>query len=200
MRFLTVIAVTCLLPSHAHAQFAMSASDGFQAGLMLPWLFAEQMIALIATGLFLGQQRSLAFFKIWPAFLLAMGIGLTIPPTIFSLLSLGLTLLSIAIVMGGLTALKLPIPMLAAIAVAAAAGVVEGVASAPGASDWGAALGVAAGSALRANLFFTIPFLVADWFGRSERRPWASIALRVAGSWVAAISIMMLALVLVPVS
>lgn len=192
--------VICLFPLQAHAQFAMSASDGFQAGLMLPWLFAEQAIALIATGLFLGQQRNLPFLKIWPAFLLAMGFGLLIPPTIFSLLSLGLTLLSMAVVLGGLTALKMPMPMLAAIAVAAAAGAVEGVASAPGASDWGAALGVAAGSALRANLFFIIPFLIADWLGGAERRPWTSIALRVAGSWVAAIGIMMLALMLAPVS
>lgn len=200
MRFLAVVAVTCLLAFPARAQFAMSASDGFEAGLMLPWLFAEQAIALIAAGLFLGQQQNLSFLKIWPAFLVAMGIGLTIPPTIFSLLSLGLSLLAMAIAMGGLTALKMPMPMPAAIAVAAAAGAIEGVASAPGASDWGAALGVAAGSALRANLFLALPFLIADWLGGSERRPWAAIALRVAGSWVAAIGIMMLALILAPVS
>jgi len=200
MRFLAVVAVTCLLANPARAQFAMSASDGFEAGLMLPWLFAEQGIALIAAGLFLGQQRNLSFLRIWPAFLLAMGIGLTIPPTVFSLLSLGLSLLAMAIAMGGLTALKLPMPMPAVIAVAAAAGAIEGVASAPGASDWAAALGVAAGSALRANLFLALPFLIADWLGGSERPPWAAIALRVAGSWVAAIGIMMLALMMAPVS
>lgn len=200
MKFVAIFFGTLLLPFQARAQYAMSVADGFDAGLTLPWLFPEQTIALVAAGLFLGQRRNLSLLKVWPILLIAMGIGLAIPPTTLSLLSLSLTLLSMAFVLAVLIAVQLPIPAIAAIAVAVLSGLLEGTASAPGASDWSAAIGVAAGSALRANLLFIAPYLFADWLSGTERRPWALIALRVAGSWVAAISIMMLALLMRPLS
>lgn len=196
MRFFAVFVTTLLLPVRSQAQSAMSLADGFDAGLTLPWLFPEQTIALIAAGLLLGRQRNATFLKIWPYFIGAMVIGLTIPPTVFSLLSLSLTLLSMAFVLAILIAVHRPVPLIISIAVAAFAGLVEGIASAPGTGDWAASIGVAAGTAIRANLFFITPFLFADWLSGPERRPWTSIVLRVAGSWVAAISIMMLAILM----
>lgn len=198
MRFSIVFLAMFLPPVQAQAQFAMSATDGFEAGFFLPWLFAEQTVALVAAGLILGQHRRVSFLKMWLIFMVAIAIGLAVPPTVFSLLTLSLALLFVAITLGLLSALKLPVPMAATVSVAAVAGLLEGISSAPGASDWGAALGVAAGSALRANLFFVTPFLLADWLRGVDRWPWLSIALRVAGSWVAAIGIMMVALLLAP--
>ncbi|MCR9139457.1 MAG: HupE/UreJ family protein [Alphaproteobacteria bacterium] len=198
MRFSFIFLAAILLPVQANAQFAMSATDGFEAGFLLPWLFAEQTIALIAAGLFLGQHRKLSFRQMWPIFMVTMAVGLAVPPTVFSLLSLSLVLLAVAVTLGILIALKMPVPMVVAVSVASVAGVLEGISSAPGASDWGAALGVAAGSALRANLFFVTPFLLADWLSGADRWPWVPIALRVAGSWITAIGIMMVALLLAP--
>ncbi len=188
--------IALLLPVPAQAQGAMSFADGFDAGLTLPWLFPEQTIALVAAGLFLGQRRNASLPTIWPVFMVALGIGLTIPPTALSLLFLSLTLLSAAFVAALLIAIQWPTPLLVALFVAAFAGLVEGAASAPGAGNWGAAMGVAAGSAVRANLFFVTPFLIADWLSTDTRGPWATITLRVAGSWIAAIAVMMLALLL----
>jgi hydrogenase/urease accessory protein HupE len=196
MRYTAFLVCLLYFALPAQAQHVMTAADGFDAGLTLPWLLAEQTISLVAVGIFLGQCRNVGFVKIWSVFLIAMGIGLAIPPTTFSLLSLSVTLLSTAFVAGLLIALKRPLQILPVVIIGGFTGLLEGTASAPGPDNWYVVAGFIAGSTLRANLFFITAYLFADWLSGRESWPWAPIALRVIGSWMSAVCILMLALLL----
>lgn len=144
--------------------------------------------ALIVVALLLGQPGWRASRDALLAFAFALALGLALAAT-----GRGghadVALLVLAAAGGLLVALGLPwpLPLLGAIAAAAGGGIGLGAAAEAGApqllalagSFMAACLGVAAGAWLA---------------GLAQQRPWGRILVRVAGSWMAAAALLVLAL------
>lgn len=191
MKRIAALIALALLPAQAWAHGGLPVGGGgFNAGLAHPVLAVEQFLALLAFGLLLGQQPGP--FARSPLAVLAAGlaIGLAAGP-IFD----GLTLmtLAIALIFGGLLAAALRIAVWGLAAMAAALGVIVGAdtdlaAGPPG--DMVALVTPFAGVLI--GVFLIV--LNAAALASLARRPPLPVALRVAGSWIAAIALMVLAL------
>lgn len=190
---LCVVAVlTCFAPGDAHAHAASQALGDFYGGLLHPLTDVVHLLPFIALGLLAGQRGSQvnSLLLIFPGALMAgAALALLMPPLP------GLELLNIAsaLLFGALVAAAAPLPAAALYALAAFFGLTHGLAN-----------GTAIDAFVRPLLF--IPglglagLLVLAWGAQiveylvARRTPWMQIAVRVAGSWIAAIALLVLGL------
>ncbi len=158
-------------------------------GLLHPLRSASHLLVLLALGLFAGQRRR--FKRAVIVFLVATLAGLLcttlpgVPEAPAFLPSL------ISACTGILVALRRPFPLAVEYTLFGLAGCVLGLDSAPdGATGWvlfKILLGVWVGlSVLLLNL--------TNYAAMCPRKPWMKIAFRVLGSWIAAVSVLGLAL------
>jgi len=172
-----------VFPAHntAWAHDAIDGGGPFVNGILHPAVEPAHLLALLALGLWIGRQDHDALRRSVIGFAVALIAGLlagplaTLPPSIP---------IVAAVVLGCLAASgwQGPARLVAMLALATAA--IIGFDSA--ADDWVLALGIWAGAML-------IVLNVVNLAMRIEAA-WASIGIRIAGAWIAAIALMLLAL------
>ena len=167
---------------------------GIYVGLVHPFTMAAELLVLLGFSLLVVQHRPIGE-KMWTAFALgkhcwaagmAIGAWITFDA---NLPMLALTVIASLSVAG---ALSLPLPM--AHFASAAIGFLVGYVSLADPGPLAAMAFTTSGALFGANILF---FLVtAGLLGLKEKLkwPWIPIAFRVAGSWIAAVSLLLAAL------
>lgn len=186
---LATLAGLCMAPTVAWAHTPIKGIGGFYNGLLHPVVVPAHLLSLLAIGLLMGQQPRqsagqsfLGFALAFPAGLIIAGLGVNLP---FDTLPL-----AIAAVLGLAVAAKPPLPAIVVHVAAMATGLVIGWDSpADGAGIRAAAL---SGFGATLGAFYIVIMVAALTLAR--KRPWQGIAVRVAGSWIAASAVMVLAL------
>ena len=178
-----------LLPSSAFAHPMKGVGD-FYAGMLHPVVSIEMILPLIALGLFAGQQRretAIGVLAVFPTAIL-VGTFLTFMRPVPSFIATAI--LSMTAVTGLLIALSKRLPVAIPIAVAVLLGLAIGWSNASEITPQISPARFVAGLAL-------VGLLVASYgvgLVRSLKVDWSQIAVRVAGSWLAAVGILVLGL------
>lgn len=191
---LAAVAFCLLYPADAAAHSAIAGSDGFIAGLLHPLQDVLQALAASVVGLFIGQQRSATSNPASGGFIAGFSAGLA---TAFLPAQASLPvypILSVGLIGGAVVALTPSLPNWLSIAASIAAGAVIGLDLVPGAASLAAISFTVAGSFCSVVLLFVHAAYVANWACSNTGRPWLGIGVRIAGSWIAAISVLMTAL------
>lgn len=181
-------ALLAAAPALAHAHGDLQGLAPFYAGMLHPLLVPAQLVALLALGLLAGQSR-LGTARLALALLL-LALIMSLPAAAAWTVDTAPLLLAaaLALALAVVAARPLPRSLLVLLALAVGAGI--GLGSSPetvaGPARWawlaGSGIGAFASSALVAAL--------AD----AARPSWARIGVRVAGSWLAASALLVLAL------
>jgi urease accessory protein len=177
--------------STADAHTAAKEVGDFYAGVLHPVTALEHILSFVALGLLVGQQGRKASSAVL-VFSVMLMLGATSALWLPAVPYVGLLNIACAVLLGGLIALARPLPGV----------VTQGIAVVFGLSH-GFANGTAITGAIRPYLF--IPgvglagLIVPAWgmiaadFVLQRKARWMHIAVRVAGSWIAAIGILVLA-------
>ncbi len=187
-----------LTPQTAVAHGALAGGGGFYAGLAHPFLAWEHTILLIGLGLLLGGLERVKARLPLIGLLIGLGSGLAFGPTL-ALAGSATIVLLLAILTGAALALalRLPVALLAVLALCTgnAIGLDTGVPPPPSAAAielYAPYVGVIVGA------FLIV--LNAMALASVATRPVFAIAVRMAGSWIIAIALMVLALHLRPLT
>ena len=181
-----------LAPQVASAHGSLAGGGGFYAGLEHPFLAWEHTILLIGLGLVLGGVgRFAARLPLW-SLLVGLGLGLAFAP-LPGLAGAGPAVLLLAVGTGAalVLGLRLPVAVLAVLALCcgAAVGLDTGVPPPPNMTAvevYAPYLGVVVGVCLIVLNAMAVASVAV--------RPPFTIAVRMAGSWIIAIALMVLAL------
>ena len=160
----------------------------FFGGLVHPLTLPAHALALLALGLFIGQQRGPRLTL--AAFAAGLAVGLAAIARAVGPTAAADALLVLTAVLGLLVALARPIPALATAPLAAGVGVALGLDSPPEVISITAATLMLVGTGLGAALAAAI---VASLSGHLTA-PWQRIGVRIAGSWIAASALLVVAL------
>ena len=181
-------ALLAFLPAPAHAHAPIAGAGEFYAGLLHPLTDPQAIPSLLALGLLAGRagkERGLWTALVGSATAFAAGLiatlvgWLPVAPLVLALATLVAALLLAADV-------RLPAVLLFALAMVlgAALGIVQASELPSAEFGAGAALGIA------------LALLYLALFAARIEAPWARIGVRVAGSWIAAVMVLMLGLTL----
>lgn len=189
---LAVAGALLLLPGVALAHSPIPGIGGFYNGLLHPLLVPAHLLALVALGLWLGQQALPRIQGALLSFSLLLLAGLVLAG--FAPPGGGQTslLLACALGLGLLVATASPLPRYAAAAVAGVVALLVGLDSAPEAGGMRARLIVLAGVGLGVHLLLLNVVALTSY----AQKPWLKVGVRVLGSWSAASALMVLALAL----
>jgi urease accessory protein len=177
-----------LLPKPAHAHLVTTGLGPLYDGISHLFLSFEDLLPVVALALLSGlngpRTGRLALFVV-PAAWLAGGLaGFAAGTPLFP----GTVTAASFLVLGGLTAADRQLPPAAVTVLAAALGLLHGWLNGAGIAEAGReALGLVG---IVSAVFVVVALLAA--FVVWLRPPWARIAVRVAGSWIAAIGLLLL--------
>jgi urease accessory protein len=184
---LTAVAVA-IAPEPAYAHLMNTGFGPFYDGLLHLLLTPENVLPVIAMALFAGRRGPrdgrAVLFALPLAWLAGSVAGLVLAPG----LALPVVTAAVTIALGVMLALNAPVSPATVLAMAVSLGVVNGVLN-------GSELAAVRGSVLTAlgtvvAIFATVSLLAAR--AASLRSEWARIAVRVAGSWIGAVGLLML--------
>ena len=185
----------CLsLPTKAQAHTPIPGMGEVGSGLLHPLLTPSHLLVLLALGFLLGQQRPLRLGLPMAVFAVAAAVGLLVTATGLITGVLTPPLMLIALPAGGLVALALPLPFMVRLSICGVAALVLGL-------DSGVDAGLtrfAAGKTLTANWVSLCLCVVNIAFYISLLPPlqWVQTGVRIVGSWLVAIALLMLAFAL----
>src|SRR5262245_7344314 len=183
-----VALATLLLAAPAQAHDVIFGVGGVPGGLLHPLLVPSHALTLMALALLIGQQTQRRVVLV-VLFALGMIAGLIVIVSAFAVDRANDAVLAIAAVTGLAVALVRPL-WLAAAVLAAAAGIAIELDSVPQEISMTTAF-----LALTATVFSAVlAVLVVSALAASWHRHWQRIGMRVAGSWIAALAILNLAL------
>ena len=187
-------AFALLVQTSAHAHGASAGMAGFGGGLIHPLITPAHLLLLLALGLWLGQQRPLALRLPALAFVPGAAVGLLATTRLALPPAWQVLLLCLALAAALLLATAARLPSWAALPLLAGAGLALGLDSGVDSADSATALVIT---------------LLATWLGLGlclvnfayytallPQRKWVQIGVRVAGSWLAAICLLVLAFAL----
>jgi urease accessory protein len=183
------------MPAHAQAHMTAPGMGDFISGLLHPWMTPTHVLILLSLGLWLGQHLPLRVGLPLKVFIPGAALGLALSTVHWFTFVPPPVLVAISLVAGTVVALKARLsgPSAAVLlAVAALAiGLDSGVETGTGFTVFKTLLGtwVSLGIGLL-NLGYYVS-LASD-----RKKKWISIGIRVAGSWIVAISLLMLAFAL----
>jgi urease accessory protein len=189
IRLAVVLAFLTIAPS-AIAHDVVPGVRGFYGGLLHPLLVPTHLLALVALGLFIGQQPHGQRIALTITFIIGLAVGLAAIAS-----AVGETLASEALTIGTgiagvLVVLATPPPRIASSFLLAATGASLGLDSPPNEVLIRLAIVALIGTGLGATIL-----LMALTAGVTHvRGEWQLIGVRVVGSWVAASAILVLAL------
>ena len=182
-----MVMLLCVLPQAAHAHLASTGFGSYYDGVAHLVMTPGDLLVVIGLGLLAGSGGAAAGRTVLvalPAAWLTGGfVGMHWPGgelTVLLVLSFG--------VMGALVALDWQLPQVVVLALACGAGLLHGydngTTMTAGGRTWLALLGAATAVFVMATL---LPALLV-----SLRQQWMRVAVRVAGSWIVAVAILML--------
>jgi urease accessory protein len=186
-----VLAAAWLLSADAHAHSAAKGIGDFYAGALHPLTSLEHLLAFLAFGILAGQQGQRAE-PVLGAFCLSLLVGGALSVWLPDAPWLSLPNVASSIVFGGLVALSRPLPQPLFHAAAVLFGLSHGFTNGEGMADGGKPYLFIPGVALAGLVVTAYGLITTDWLLR-RRAGWIRIAVRVAGSWIAAIGILVLA-------
>ncbi len=189
VRSILLVAAFSLVPVEARAHAPIAGLGGFYNGLLHPLLVPGHLLSLVAAGLLIGRRERhraiAALIGVPPALvagLVVAALGLLPPSDALPM--------AVAAVLGVAVALDVQPPAVALRLAALAAGFVVGWDS--GADEPGLRAAALSGAGVVLGAFYVA--VVAAALALARRHPWQDIAVRVAGSWIAASALMVLAL------
>lgn len=179
--------------SYAHSP--IKGLNHFYNGLLHPLLVPAHLLLLIAAGLLVGQrglkQNEMSLY----GFLLAASFGLVATrlatPIFVFAGGLERVLLTCTALTGVLVALRAPLPRAACLLLGVIVGLLIGLDSAQEVLVGRDGVVALMGTALGLNLLFWYPLCISDALRDTS---WPQIGVRVAGSWLAASALLVLAL------
>ena len=175
-------------PALAHSP--IKGISDFYNGLLHPVLVPAHLLVLIALGLLIAQKGIFQNRIAFPAFFTASLVGLII--AWFSASGeLQLVLLGVAAVVGLVVASNWPVGRYVSATAAALAGLLICIDSTQETLSGREKLVTFVGTGVGVNLLFVYSIGVVDYFSKKD---WQKIGVRVIGSWVAASSLLVLAL------
>lgn len=183
-------AALLMATTSARAHDVASGVGGFYGGLLHPLLVPAHMLALVGLGLWIGQHASRPRAVLLGLFAASLAAGVIVIVSAFAVTGADDAILVVAAVAGLAAAIARPQWLLVSAPLSAIAGAAIALDSVPQEISMTATFLALAGSAVAA---FLIVMMMADltvyW-----RRDWQRIAIRIAGSWIAASAILVLAL------
>ena len=186
-----------LLAPAAHAHAPLPGIEGFYRGLAQPFTEPAQGLSLVAIGVLIGRLGADWVLRAFSSILAAAFTALLLTGLIWGAPFLWLPnlLLGAALVCGAVLALWRTPTGPAVIALAVLAGLATGANGLPEAGD--GMFITSAGSLVGLAVVLAYAAGAAAWLKRKEAdQPVLQIAIRVAGSWIAAIAILLLAFAL----
>jgi len=187
-RWVTLVAAGLLLPAAAQAHLVSTGLGPFYDGLSHFVLTPEDLLPALALALLVGLNGARAgrtTLFVLPAAWLAGGLAGLAWPTTTSVP--GFTIASFLVV-GAMVAADLHLRLAWSVGLAIVLGLVNGYLN--GSAMVGAKLGLAGLAGIVSALFVVVALAAA--LAVAQRAPWARIAVRVAGSWVAAAGLLLL--------
>lgn len=187
--FWLTLAITLIAAPSAHAHLVNTGFGPFNDGLTHLFVTPEDLLPVIALALLAGLRGPrfgrAVLFALPVAWLVGSAAGLLLAPPIT--LPVAETIVTIAL--GALLATDRPLPLASVVCLAILLGLFHGILNGselPKTSSSGqiSAAGVAAA------LFVAVSLLAGQ--AASVRVAWARVAVRVAGSWIVAIGLLML--------
>jgi urease accessory protein len=157
-------------------------------GLLQPLAVPAHILALLVSGLLVGQQR--AAFLTWAAFVAGLAAGLAAIAFAVGQTPAVDVLLAATALAGTLVALARPLPILVAMALTAAAGLALGLDSPPETISVAAGRAMLVGTWIGASLVLALVATGASYLTLW----WQRLGTRIVGSWIAASAILVLAL------
>ncbi len=188
---LRLVTALCVLPVTAVAHSPVEGMNEFYNGVIHPLLVPAHLLLILATGLFLGQRGPRENRLALPAFFLASVAGLLLTGSAAAGSAAGVFVPAGTLVIGLVTAIgsRAPLPLYPA--AGAFAGFFLGLDStAESLAGRERALALT-GTGVGLNLWLIYACGIADFF---SRKPWQHLGLRIVGSWLAASSLLVLAL------
>ena len=163
-------------------------------GLLHPLLTPTHVLVLVALGFLLGQQRPLQLARPLAVFAAAAAAGLLVTTTGAITNVLTPVLMLLALPLGALVALALPLPSVVRLVFCAAAALVLGLDS----SVETGTLAVPAAKTLLANEASLVLCVVnvAFYVSLLPGIQWVQTGVRIVGSWIVAIALLMMAFAL----
>lgn len=179
--------------SKAHAHSAAKGIGDFYAGALHPLTSLEHILPFLAFGILAGQQGQKAepvLAAFCGALLGGAALSLWLPGTPW----ISVANLASSVAFGGLVALARPLGAAPFYVIAIGFGLTHGFANGEGMAEGGKPYLFIPGVALAGLVVTAYGLIATDWLLR-RKAGWITIALRVAGSWIAAIGILVLAIV-----
>ena len=187
-RVLAIAAAAFLIPGQADAHLMNTGFGPFYDGLAHPLVTPEDLLPVVAVALLagLGGARSgrFALFVLPTAWLLGMAAGRAAAPREAAVWLIP----ALTITLGALVAADRKLPISVVPGSVIVLGLVHGVQNGAGLAATNAGMTGALGVAC--TIFVTAALLSGAVV--SLRKPWMRIVVRVAGSWIAAIGLLML--------
>jgi urease accessory protein len=168
-------------------------AEGFYTGLFHFFTVPGELLVLLAFSLVISQHVTVAE-QIWKAFALASLFGLAWAFGGWSAFNPDLPLLATAVVVGLYVASAVPLPLLILRIGSAVIGFLVGFVSLPDSGPRAAMAFTICGTIVGVNVFLAYVGGGLVALQKKVSWPWLPIGLRVAGSWVAAISVLLAAL------
>jgi len=169
----------------------------FASGLLHPWMTPTHVLLLLALGLWLGQHTPLRLGMAGKVFAPLSAVALLLTTTGWIAVVPSPILVCIALVTAAVVAWEARLPSSAGAVLLAAAAMALGLDSAPGTGTPFAVFSTLAGTWVGLGLgLVNIAYYVS--LAAERKKQWIRIGLRVVGSWIFAISLLMLAFALRP--
>jgi len=184
-----------LVPAGAEAHTAVKGMSSFMSGALHPALTPAHVLVLLGLGLMIGQHLPLRLGLALRAFAPVAAVGLAITTTGAVAAVHPAVLSVVALCLGGLVAWGRPLPAPTTGFLVALSALVLGLDS--GVESGGAKVVVETlfGTWVSLNvLFLSLIYYVS--LAAEAKKQWLNIGIRVAGSWILAISVLMLAFAL----
>jgi urease accessory protein len=168
----------------------MQGVGDFYAGMLHPVTAVDAVLPILALSLLAGQQKRENSIRVLVAFPASLLVGALLALFRSSPAALGWVQLAFAAVLGGLVALSRPLPKYLLMALGIALGIAVGW------SNAGELTGDISRFRFVSGLIVVGILLITYGVGLVRRLtvPWSQIAVRVVGSWIAAIGILVLGL------
>lgn len=175
----------------AHAHSAAKGIGDFYSGALHALTALEHVLPFVALGILAGQQGQKAE-PVLGVFCIALLVGAILALWIPGVPYLAVLNISSTIALGGLVAVARPLPAPVFYALAIVFGLSHGFANGEGMAETTKPYLFIPGVALAGLVVTAYGLIVTDWLLR-RKTEWLQTALRVAGSWIAAIGILVLA-------
>jgi urease accessory protein len=186
-----VAAALSVAATGAHAHSSAQGIGDFYAGFLHPITAPEHVLPFFALGVLAAQQAPRGQFAL-PVFWVVLMAGAALALWQPALPGIGFVNILSALVLGALIALNARLPAAPLFALAAAFGLTHGVANGTAITATIRPYLFIPGLGLAALVVSGYGLVLTDWLLR-RKAGWITIAVRVAGSWIAAIGMLVLA-------